>query len=94
MLKAPLRLSEESLSLFTTGRVRRPDFGANFPARLIETQLTWDDLVLHPATRGRSRKSSTWIEHGETLMNDWGMAPSSGPATAASSMARPAPARP
>ena len=74
LLKAPLRLSEECLSLFTTGRVRRPEFGANFPAQLIETQLTWEDLVLHPATRMQIEEIGTWIKHGETLMGDWGMA--------------------
>ncbi len=74
LFKAPLVLSEECLSLFTTGRVRRPEFGANFPAQLIETQLTWDDLVLHPATRMQIEEISTWIQHGDTLMNEWGMA--------------------
>ena len=74
LLKAALLLSDECLSLLTTGRVRRPEFGANFPAQLIETQLTWDDLVLHPATRQQIEEISTWIQHGETLMNEWGMA--------------------
>ncbi len=74
-LKSPLRLSDEYLSYFTTGRPRRPDFGANFPARYIETQLTWDDLVLHPGTRKQIEEIETWLQHGETLMNDWGMAP-------------------
>ncbi len=74
-MKAPLRLSDEYLSYFTTGRPRRPDFGTNFPARFIETALTWDDLVLHPGTRMQIKEIETWLDHGETLMNDWGMAP-------------------
>jgi AAA+ superfamily predicted ATPase len=74
-MKAPLRLSDESLSYFTTGQPRRPDFGASFPARYIETQLTWDDLVLHPGTRKQIEELETWLQHGETLMNDWAMAP-------------------
>ena len=74
-MKAPLPLSDEILSFFTTGQPRRPDFGANFPARFIETALTWDDLVLHPGTRTQVEEIETWIEHGETLMDDWGMAP-------------------
>jgi AAA+ superfamily predicted ATPase len=73
-LRSPLRLGEEFLSLITTGRARRPIFGADFPAQLIETELTWDDLVLHPATRLQIEEIETWIEHGPTLMNDWGMA--------------------
>ena len=74
-MKAPLRLSDEYLSYFTTGQPRRPDFGANFPARFIETQLAWDDLVLHPGTRKQIEEIETWLQHGETLMNEWGMAP-------------------
>jgi AAA+ superfamily predicted ATPase len=74
-IKAPLRLSDEYLSYFTTGRPRRPHFGANFPARYIETRLTWDDLVLHPGTRKQIAEIETWLRHGETLMVDWGMAP-------------------
>ena len=74
-MKAPLRLSDEYLSYFTTGHARRPDFGANFPARFIETQLTWDDLILHPGTRKQIEEIETWLKHGETLMTDWGMAP-------------------
>lgn len=73
--KAPLRLSDEYLSLFTSGAPRRPTFGAHFPAQYIETRLTWDDLVLHPGTRKQIEEIGTWIEHGEALMNDWGMAP-------------------
>ena len=74
-MKAPLRLSDETLSYFTTGEPRRPDFGVNFPARFIETQLSWDDLVLHPGTRKQIEEIETWLQHGETLMDDWGMAP-------------------
>ncbi len=74
LLKAPLQLAEEYLSLFTTGQAHQPAFGAHFPARLIETPLAWDDLVLHPGTRRQIEEIETWIRHGETLMEDWGMA--------------------
>ncbi|HAE59520.1 MAG TPA: AAA family ATPase [Anaerolineae bacterium] len=73
-MKAPLRLSDETLSYFTTGEPRRPDFGANFPARFIETQLSWDDLVLQNGTRKQIEEIKTWVEHGQTLMEDWDMA--------------------
>ena len=73
LMKAPLRLSEEYLSLFTTGTPRRPEYGAQFPAQLVQTALDWDDLVLHPATREALAEIEAWIEHGETLMQDWQM---------------------
>lgn len=74
-LKAPLRLSDECLSLFTTGEPRRPDFGPGFPAKFIETDLEWDDLVLHPGVRKQLEDIETFLEHGETLMRDWGLGP-------------------
>jgi AAA+ superfamily predicted ATPase len=74
-MKSPLRISEEYLSFFTTGQPRRPDFGVNFPAQYIETQLNWDDLVLHPGTQRQIEEIETWIQHGDTLMSDWEMAP-------------------
>lgn len=73
-MKAPLGLSDEYLSYFTNGEARRPDFGANFPARFIETQLTWDDLVLQSGTRKQIDEIKTWVEHGQTLLEDWNMA--------------------
>jgi hypothetical protein len=69
-MKAPLRLTDESLGYFTTGQPRRPDFGAGFPARYIETELTWDDLVLHPGTRRQIEEIEDWLCYGDTLMND------------------------
>ena len=74
-LHAPLEISEEYVSLLTTGEPRRPNLGAGFPAQFIETQLTWDDLVLHPGTSAQVAEIQAWVEHGEVLMNDWGMAP-------------------
>jgi hypothetical protein len=74
VMKAPLQLSEEYVGYFTTGQARRPDFGVNFPARYIETQLDWEDLVLHPGTHKQIDEIATWIRHGDTLMSDWGMA--------------------
>ncbi|MGZ4955063.1 MAG: hypothetical protein ACXV8Q_08110, partial [Methylobacter sp.] len=47
-LHSPLRLSEEYQTLLTTGQHYRPSFGSQFPAQLIETGLSFDDLVLHP----------------------------------------------
>ena len=72
--KAPLCISEEYYGLFTTGQPHKPDFNAQFPAHLIETQLGWSDLVLHPGTRKQIEEIETWMRHGVTLMDDWGMA--------------------
>ena len=41
-------------------------------------------MVLHPGTRKQIEEIETWIQHGETLMTEWEMAPKLPLATAAS----------
>jgi hypothetical protein len=74
LMQAPLLVPEEALTRLTTGQSRRPAFGADFPAQYIETGREWSDLVLHPGTRAQVDEIAAWIEHGPTLMDDWGMA--------------------
>jgi len=72
-LKAALQLSQQCLGLITTGHARPAELSADFPARHIETQLDWDDLVLHPDTLTQVREIEIWLRHGDTLMVDWAM---------------------
>jgi hypothetical protein len=74
VMKAPLRISPDHLALFTTGQRPRPALGSEFPAQRIDTALEWDDLVLHRGTIDQLQEIQTFINHGETLMRDWGMA--------------------
>lgn len=73
LMQAPLWITEDTLARLTGGRSLRPAFGARFPAQFIETASSWDHLVLHPGTRAQVDEIATWIEHGATLMEDWGM---------------------
>lgn len=68
-----LALASEYVDLFTHGRISRPRFSLRFPAQLIETQMEWKDLVLNPLTLRSIRELEAWVNHGETLMKDWGM---------------------
>ena len=74
-IKAPLRVSHDCVALLMTGRRPRPVLGADFPAQRLETELQWDDLVLHPGTLKQIEEIRTFVDHGDTLMRDWGMAP-------------------
>ncbi|MCO6492327.1 MAG: ATP-binding protein [Phaeodactylibacter sp.] len=69
-----LSLSEEYLAYFTHGEALKPVFGKDFPAEAISTPLEWADLVLNNQARRQIREMETWIEHGDTLLNGWGMA--------------------
>lgn len=72
LLKAPLRLGDDCLSALT-GQSHKHHLSADFPARLVETQLEWSDLVLHPGTLTQVREIEIWLRHRDTLMDDWGM---------------------
>ena len=75
LLKGALQVSQDYLGRLTTGQIRRPDLSPDFPARYIETQLSWSDIVLHPGALRQVQEIEVWLRHGNTLMDDWGMAP-------------------
>ena len=73
VLSGALQISGEHLARFTTGAPARPAFGAEFPARLVTTELAWTDLVLPSATLAHLAEIQRWVLHGEALLHDWGL---------------------
>ncbi len=73
LLSGVLSLSEEYVDYFTTGEIRKPAFSSDFPAKHITTELEWEDLVLPYETREKIEEVRAWLEHGEVLMNKWGL---------------------
>lgn len=64
-------LSQEYLDLFTIGVVNKPDFSKDFPAKLISTELDWEDLILESHTIEQINEIKIWMKHGHTLLHDW-----------------------
>ncbi|MBB4079714.1 hypothetical protein GGR28_002339 [Lewinella aquimaris] len=56
-----------------TGHEAKPHFSTRFPAERLTTGMDWDDLVLSPRTHDQLAEILAWIEHGDTLLGDWGM---------------------
>jgi len=73
LLSGALIVSREYLYRITTGIERKPNFNSEFPARLIETKLNWEHLVLPVATLEQLSEIRHWILHGHTLLHDWEM---------------------
>jgi hypothetical protein len=73
-MSGKLILSKEYLELITLGKVSRPRFGINFPARRIETEREWKDLVLNAHTMQKLESLQNWVLHGKTLLDEWKMA--------------------
>jgi AAA+ superfamily predicted ATPase len=73
VMSGRLILDPEIVEQLTIGTVSKPRFSIDFPAEYIETEMEWDDLVLHPNTRQQIREMQHWITHSETLLHGWGM---------------------
>ena len=69
-----LTLAEEFVDSFSVGKVRKPKYSVDFPAQRITTSLTWKDLVLDNHTMEQVSEIQAWVEHGDTLLRDWGFA--------------------
>jgi AAA+ superfamily predicted ATPase len=72
-LSGALMLSADTLSRCTSGVSHKPDYSVSFPAKLITTKLSWDDLVLAPEVLAEIDVIKTWMEHSKTIMQDWGL---------------------
>jgi hypothetical protein len=68
-----LRLSGEIVNRITTGYCLKPDYRIDFPARRITTGMTWEDLVLTHEVLDEVENIRTWLAHGRTIMQEWGL---------------------
>jgi len=73
LMSGRLVLDPEIVEQLTTGTISKPRFSIDFPAEYIETEMEWDDLVLHPQTLHQIKEIEHWIAHNQTLLHDWGM---------------------
>ena len=70
---AAIRVSPETLEYISTGTQNKPDYSVHFPAKLITSKLTWDDLVLNSDVMEDIQQIISWITHSDEIMNKWGM---------------------
>ncbi|MCF8298615.1 MAG: ATP-binding protein [Saprospiraceae bacterium] len=66
-----LQLDEDFIDLFTVGKVKKPTFNSKFPAHLIRTELTWDDLILEDQILDQVNEIISWIKYKDTILNTW-----------------------
>ena len=72
LMSGKLIIDPEIVELLTTGVVSKPRFSINFPAEHVETEMEWDDLVLHPKTFQQIKEMEHWITYNDTLLHEWG----------------------
>ena len=73
MVSGVLIVDHETMELMTTGRPVKPSLNTEFPAALIETGMTWDDLILNDETLDEVKEIETWLKYNSIIMKDWGM---------------------
>jgi AAA+ superfamily predicted ATPase len=73
ILSGRIVMSRDWVERFTLGALQAPAFGAAFPARHIETELDWDDLILPESAREQIGELEDWVRHHRVLADQWGM---------------------
>ena len=73
LMSGKLIMSQDYVDLFTHGHFSRPRFSLSFSAERIVTEMGWEDLVLNSQTLHQIRELEAWLNHGPTLLYDWGM---------------------
>lgn len=63
----------DAIEKLLTGQEVKPHFSTRFPAERLITGLDWDDLVLDGRTMSQIKELVAWIDHGQILINKWGM---------------------
>lgn len=71
---AQLSLNKSWLHYFLTGEQQLAEHGSSFPAQKISTPMEWEDVVLDHLVLAQLNDITAWLQHGETLMNDWALA--------------------
>ena len=72
-LAGALLATNEALQRLCVGHADKPDYSAQFPAKLIRSELGWDDLVLAPEVMDEVQQICAWTRLGPQLMRDWGL---------------------
>ena len=63
-------LNDECIEEWLFGRTSKQHFGPDFPAKNIETKMTWDDLVLNNFTLNQVNDIQTWMKYNASVMQD------------------------
>lgn len=66
-------LQQESVDLLTLGKVSKPNFSPDFPAKWITTKMEWEDLVIKSKTARQINDIQIWLNHNNTYLQQWGM---------------------
>lgn len=73
LLSGQLCPSDELLCKAVYDKEYKPDYSMGFPAKLVTTELDWDDMVLDYQCSNALEEINTWLVHHKTIMEEWGL---------------------
>lgn len=68
-LSGRLTPNDELVQELYYGRIIPPKLSTNFPAQLLETDMTWDDLIIADHTKAHLEDLENWLAHHNALLN-------------------------
>lgn len=72
-LSGRIEVSSEFYASIVRGERYVPEMSPEFPAKLVETSMEWEDLILGQAAKTELEDIEDWLQHGKTLLDDFGM---------------------
>ncbi len=70
-LSGKLVISAEYLYKCTTGETHKPDYNIHFPAKLLNTPLNWEDLILESHVHDEIEQVMAWIKYESVILDKW-----------------------
>ena len=72
-LSGQIIISQNLTELFTIGKSSKPTFSTKFPAKIVTTQLDWEDLIVENNVLQEINDILMWIAHKNTILNEWNL---------------------
>ena len=69
-LSRTISLSDELTQLITLGENFKPDYSNDFPAKLIQTEMKWEELVVSPVIHDEIENINVWLSHKDEITNN------------------------
>lgn len=70
-LGGTLIMDSEYVEVFTSGKISLPTLSINFPAEHLQTEMTWEDLVLPEQVWNQINELQIWLKHKESLLTEF-----------------------
>lgn len=70
-LGGTLIMDSEYVEVLTSGKISLPTLSINFPAEHLQTEMTWEDLVLPEQVWNQINELQIWLKHKDSLLTEF-----------------------